>query len=201
MRSSALGGRGGRLAGGAFAGAAVGGFGARGGFAGGWNGGGGFGGGRGWGGGGWGWGGWGWGGWWGGGLAGLAFGLTFGYPYWDPWDYGGYGYGGGYWGSGYWGADYGSWGPGSWGPGYVGYWDEPYYAGWAPDGYDYGYAWRPRLWRRDRRPIVGVGYDQAQPAIYQPAVAYDVAANCGGAHYVWSDYVGGYVFRPYDFPC
>ena len=27
------------------------------------------------------------------------------------------------------------------------------------------------------------------------------AADCGGAHYVWDDYVGGWVYRPYTFPC
>jgi hypothetical protein len=131
--------------------------------------------------------------------AGLA-GLAFGYPYWDPWYYGGYGYGGGYWGFGYWGPDYGYWSRDYWAPEYVGYWDAPYYAGWEPDDYDYSYYWRPRLWRRYRRPIARVSYDYAQPAVYQAAVAYGVPANCSGAHYVWDDY-GGYVFRPYGFPC
>jgi hypothetical protein len=128
----------------------------------------------------------------------LAFGLTFGYPYWDPWYYGGYGYGDGYWRSGYWGPDYG-YGGRDWAPEYVGYWDEPYYAGWEPD--DYGYYRRPRLWRNYRRPITRVNYDNTQPAVYEAAVTYDVPANCGGAHYVWDEYVGGYVFRPYRFPC
>ena len=26
-------------------------------------------------------------------------------------------------------------------------------------------------------------------------------AGCGGSHYVWDDYVGGYVFRPYSYAC
>ena len=27
------------------------------------------------------------------------------------------------------------------------------------------------------------------------------APGCGGAHYVWDDGAGGYVFRPYSYPC
>ena len=104
---------------------------------------------------------------------------------------------------GYWGPDY-AWGPdyvGYWAPDDTGYWDEPYYVGWAPDAYavDYPY-WRPRLWRHYRRPIEAVNDVAARPALTL-AVAYDAPADCGGAHYVWDDYAGDYVFRPYAFPC
>ena len=171
---------------------------------------GGFDGAAGWRGGGWGggWGGWrggGWGGWNGGwgwgvgaGLAGFALGVTFGNPYWSPyWSpyWGWYGWGAPY--VGYWGADYGYWNPygyADWSPDYVGYWDDPGY--W---GADYGYVdWRPRLWRQYRRPVAAV---TVQPAAYRVAVAYNAPADCGGAHYVWDDYVGGWVFRPYSFAC
>ena len=98
---------------------------------------------------------------------------------------------------GYWGADYGYWNPygyADWSPDYVGYWDDPGY--WRAD---YGYVdWRPRLWRQYRRPVAAVA---VQPAADRVAVAYNAPADCGGAHYVWDDYVGGWVFRPYSFAC
>ena len=132
----------------------------------------------------------------------LALGLTFGNPYWDSWypaygAYGGYGYAGGYWGWGYGDAntgyaDY----PDYWPPEYVGYWDErPTYAGWGSEYFDDGSYRRPRLWRHYGRSV------GSRRAPYHVTVAYDVPANCGGSHYVWDDYVGGYVYRPYTYPC
>ena len=84
----------------------------------------------------------------------------------------------------------------------MGYWDDPYYIGWSAPYYDYGYPdWRPRLWRHYRRPLYAVSYAPVQPAVYTAAVDYGAPADCGGSHYVWDDYAGAYVFRPYAFPC
>jgi hypothetical protein len=49
--------------------------------------------------------------------------------------------------------------------------------------------------------VEAVSYAPVRPAVYAVAVPYDAAADCGGAHYVWDDYVGGWVYRPYTFPC
>ncbi len=150
---------------------------------------------------------WGWG--LGIGLTGFALGVTFGNPdwgpYWDPfWDPYGYAWGPPY--GGYWGVDYGFWSPGYfgyWGPGYAAFdWGDPYADGWGPP-YDAVYPyWRPRVWRQYRRPIEAVSYvPEVEPAVYTVAVRYDLPADCSGGHYVWDDDLGGYVFRPYAYPC